>query len=281
MLQDIRVLTPEYAPQDLHHREGALNHLTGSLRPITAGNSGTPSMIVGPPGVGKTTIARFVAKRLKSENPEIKWCRVDCLNHSTPGVLLNHVCAELELLSEVPVAGTPRGTYYDRLRESGSQLVVILDEVTHCDDRSILTTLHDIDTVTPIYITTDEPSLLADLDGRAADRLRQAATVRLDPYSDGALVDILKARTDLALAPGSLESGVLEACADTAAGSARQAIELCRQAITHARDSGRGHVSVADVAAVEHTAHRNIFARRVADLGSHQRILSTSQSIAS
>jgi len=51
---------------------------------------------------------------------------------------------------------------------------------------------------------------------------------------------------DVALAPGSLADGVIEECADIAAGNARHAIALLRKAVRATTDDGRAHVERED-----------------------------------
>jgi len=273
MILNARPLTPEYAPRDLHHRDGELDALTAALAPLTSGSGGEPVLMDGPPGVGKTTLARFVARQLESEAFDVRWGYVDCLTRSAPGALLNQLCHDAGVAASLTLAATAVGEYYDALAAADGQVVVICDEVAFADDKDVLAGLYETAGVTPIYITTDGESLLADVVGRSADRLRHAEAVHLRPYTHSALVDILRARANVALAPGSLGNGVIEECADIAAGNARHAIALLRKAVRATASDGQAHVERADVAAVADAALEDIHQRRIGNLGNHQRVL--------
>jgi len=91
--------------------------------------------------------------------------------------------------------------------------------------------------------------------------------------ADSTKGEILRARVDVALAPGSLGDGVIEECADIAAGNARHAIALLRKTVRTTTDDGRAHVEREDVAAVADAALTAMHQRRIANLGSHQRVL--------
>ena len=59
MIQDTRVLQPEFIPKEVAHRDAEVNHLSRTLDPLTADEPPETPLLLGPSGTGKTCIARF------------------------------------------------------------------------------------------------------------------------------------------------------------------------------------------------------------------------------
>jgi len=70
MIENARVLQPEFIPSEVEHRDGEINHLSHALDPITRGERAEIAFLTGPPGTGKTCIAQFALTRLR-ENIEV------------------------------------------------------------------------------------------------------------------------------------------------------------------------------------------------------------------
>jgi len=273
MIRNHRHLTPEGSPKELVHRDGELDAITTALDPITDGYPGEAVLISGPTGVGKTTVAKEVVDRLMEATFDVRFGYVNCITRSSPGSLLNKVCRDAGVGNALTVEATPVADYYETLETCEDQIVVILDEAGFAEDDSVLAALYDTHGVTPIYITTDIDTMLAGMDSRTADRVRSSRSVHLERYSHGALVDILRNRASVALAPGALADSVLERCADVAAGNARHALTLLLRSVRHVNNDGRARVTPADVEAIVDDARAELYKRRVKDLGSHQRVL--------
>lgn len=78
MITNARVLDPEFVPRDVVHRDGEINHLTSTLRPITDGGMPEPAFLYGPSGTGKTCIAKYALNRLQEAVLEINTQLVNC-----------------------------------------------------------------------------------------------------------------------------------------------------------------------------------------------------------
>lgn len=83
MITDARVLDPEFVPQDVVHRDGEINHLASTLKPIMDGESAEPSFLYGPSGTGKTCIARYALDRLRETIIEVETQYVNCWDDHT------------------------------------------------------------------------------------------------------------------------------------------------------------------------------------------------------
>jgi Cdc6-like AAA superfamily ATPase len=71
MITHPRVFDDEWTPQELHHREGAVEVLSEAFDPATHGHAAKNVIIHGPSGVGKTVLAKHTMGRLE-EHADVK-----------------------------------------------------------------------------------------------------------------------------------------------------------------------------------------------------------------
>lgn len=273
MIVDHRVLDEQFVPNDLHHRDGEIDHLSSALRPIVAGHNAENALVFGQSGTGKTTIAKYVCQQLESRTPDVRWGYVDCTNDSTATGALYSLIRDAGLGLTMPRNGTSKSMLVDRLRDYDGHFVAVVDEVDVLEDTSLLLTLYQVPKVSMVAICVDQDHLFADLDSRAKSRLRSAVSVNLDPYSREEMCDILWGRVEAALPSGSIDQPPIDAIADPAAGDARCAISTLRLAARHTVENGRDLITVEDVEAVADDARADIRERYVEKLSTHQRLL--------
>ena len=101
IFKDETKLDISYVPRDLPNREKQLeklqNHFSGTL------NSGMSRnvLIFGDVGTGKTvTTKRFcqiISSDARKQGEEIKWARVNCMDHLSPNTILSAVFGELNI----------------------------------------------------------------------------------------------------------------------------------------------------------------------------------------
>ncbi len=273
MITDARALQRSFVPQELQHRDGQISYLSAALRPITRGSPGEHTFIYGPSGSGKTTLAKYVAEQLQAAAFGFRWGYVNCMSDSSINAVLQRLVRDAGLAAHLSTDGTPASEFYDQFREFDGQVLVILDEVDCLEDESVLHALYDLENVTMVVITISEDNLLVRCDSRVQSRLRSMTTVALEKYSHAQLVDILRARIRAGLAPGVITSAAIAEIADRAAGDAREAIAILRQAVMVVDSSQEREITVDVVRRVEDDAREEIRRDRVDDLGTHKRLL--------
>ncbi|AEH38859.1 Cdc6/Cdc18 family protein [Halopiger xanaduensis] len=274
MIDNARALKPSHVPSDLYHRDAKIGQLADALRPIADGDTGENVLIFGPSGTGKTTLARFVVRKLERETLDFRWGYHNCISGSSKTEVLYGIMRDAGLGADLKKTGSPTMAFIDRIRESDKRVIAIVDEVDVLEDDTTLQALYEIPNVTIIAITINEDDLFAHLDSRVQSRLRSAETLTLDRFKHDQLVDILQARIRAGLRPGTITPDAIDYIADVAAGDAREAIGILRSAARSvSRDDDRSQITTGVINQVRAAALEEIHLERVEDLGTHKRLL--------
>ena len=271
MITDARALKPEFVPQDLHHREGQIDHLSTVLAPLQF-DSAENVTIFGPSGSGKTTIAKYVVTQLERETLGIRWGYVDGMADNTTAAALHQIVRDVNLGADLRRRGEPTALALDRLRECDDQIVAILDEVSVLEERPIVA-LANLPNVSVVAITIDEVEWLDSLSAGASSRMRSAATVHLEKYTLDELVDILDSRVTHGLMKSRVDDEAVRRAADIAAGDARRGIALLRRAAQRVEKNDQRQLTAETIESVVGAAENDIQQRRIRSLGTHQRLL--------
>jgi len=271
MITDARALRPDFVPRDLHHRDGQIGHLSSVLAP-SALDHAEDVCLFGPSGAGKTTIAKYTLSQLGREMLGMRWGYVNCMADSTHAAVLHKLVREIGLGADLRREGSPSSEAIHRLRQCDDQIVAILDEVAVLGEQPLLA-LWEVPNVSLICITTDEDRWFTDLGSAAQSRMQSAATIRLEKYSYGELLDILNSRISHGLIGSRVDEEAVAYIADVAAGDARRAIAILRRAADHVESEDIRQLTAAVVEGVIEDADEEIRERRVRSLGTHQRLL--------
>ncbi len=244
---DREVLTHDYVPEELPHREEEISRLAYILASVLKGGRPSNVFMYGKTGTGKTAVARYVLKKLKERASQvgipISYAYVNCKYRKTNYRVLVKICEELGCTG-IPNTGLPTDVVFDKLIKFIEKLdrlvIVILDEldwlVRNAGD-DVLYQLTRINNdlrgakVSLIGITNDL-KFREYLDSRVLSSLSEESIV-FKPYNSEQLYNILKMRADLAFKPGVVSEEALRLAAALAAqehGDARRAIDLLRVA---------------------------------------------------
>lgn len=275
MIDNARALETAYVPQDLEHREGKINQLVGELKPIIHGMAGEHSFIFGPSGTGKTTLAKFVVRKLQEEAFGVRQAYHNCMSASAKTDVLHGLVDDSGVGRHLPKDGVSATRYLNCLEDADDHIVAIVDEVDVLDDESTLLALSEIPNVTLVMITINENDFFSDprFDGRVQSRFGRNEKIQLHKYEQHELEDILWARIEAGLKPGVIDEYVVEYIANMAAGDAREALILLRRATKRVISDDRSEISVGDVDAVEEDAIAEKRQDHIDALGTHKRLL--------
>ncbi len=274
MIRDARVLRPEFVPREVEHRNAEVNVLSNALRPIMDGQPGETTLLLGPSGAGKTCVARYTVERLRENVLDIETKYVNCWQDYTRFRVLYQVLDGVGRTVDVHRQSTPTDELLDRIQSyDGPQCVVILDEVDQLEDKSVLYDLYRARGVSLVLVANREEELFAQLDDRLTSRFHNSVRVKFDKYRLDELVSILDARVRWALSEDAIGKQELALVADAAAGDARIAIGVLRNAARRAQQANRGAITrdVVDEAIPE--GRQEVRQKAVEQLHPHQRVL--------
>lgn len=275
MIEDARVLRPEFVPGELHHREGEIDVLTAALEPIADGVPGSDTFIFGPTGTGKTVLSRHAVDLLERETlADVADAYVNCISTSTPTSMLYELATDAGLAADLRRQGHGPDRFIDRIENADRQVVAVLDEVAVLTDYSVLASLAEIENLTPIMVCIDEHELFASFNESVRSRFSAHRTITLDRYSVPELTSILKGRVNHGLESGVIHDDEIEFIADRAVGDARVGIALLRLAVEAVR-AGRADTPITTdlIDDVADDAHEDIRQRKVRELDTEKRLL--------
>ena len=249
------VLSPEFLPDFLPHRETQIQQLASNLNPATKGRKPQNTFIFGPPGIGKTCVTRFVFRELeKFSGDSVKTIFINTWDYNTaPGLLTKIV---LELGYPLPRRGLSKDEIVEKLiellRKRKKPLIIGLDEVDQLikKDDSALYDLLRINQYTETPLGLVMISNYSDIFSKVEPRIKSSLDVEelgFKGYSIEEMKDILNERCKEAFRPGVIQEGVVLLCANHAVnmgGDVRIGLECLRKAANICEKEGGDKILV-------------------------------------
>lgn len=241
MITHPRVFDDEWTPQELYHREGAVEVLSEAFDPATQGHAARNVIVHGPSGVGKTVLAKHTIGRLE-QHADVCTGLVEGLGTTTGAVLRRAVAARDATPPQNATVEDLRWQLRDRIEQP---MILVLDEAEGLPSTDALDQLLAIDRLSVVAIVHDEDRWLA----RISDDARQAfaVSIGLDRYHIDELAAILRARAEKGLAKSVVTDPQLERIADEVAGVARYGIQSLHAAAQLATERDHWTIEEQDI----------------------------------
>ncbi|MFB6100713.1 MAG: Cdc6/Cdc18 family protein [Candidatus Nanohalobium sp.] len=240
IITDARVLTADYLPNKMVHREGERQEIARNLKPLVEGGNPENMLLYGPPGTGKTAMARYVVEELKEE-VFANSSYVNCFSQKSRFEIF------YELLGQkltTPRDGTSTEKIVDMFEERVRKepTVMIIDEVDQITDDEVLYELSRFHNVGMIFIANDQ-KVFSHFEDRVRSRLSGMRRIHFRRYDRKELKDILEARRKHGLKKDVVSDEQLEEIAAKAGGDARIALNTLRFAAREAERQEKGEIT--------------------------------------
>lgn len=212
------VLSTEYLPKLLPHREDEIKRLAKNIHPASRGRKPQNTFMFGPPGIGKTAVVKNVFSEFEEYSERVRCIYVNCWDFKTPTALLTRITTDVGFFTQR--RGWGKDEVMQRLIESLSKttkgLVVCLDEVDQLKKDALYDLLRLNQYVkNPIGIVfiSNYPQVFADVEPRIRSSL-SVEQLEFRPYTLEEMKGILTARARDAFR--SFEPAAVMLCANHA-----------------------------------------------------------------
>jgi len=249
-------LEPSFVPPKLVRREKELALLVKRYRESLAKGLPFHLLLTGGIGSGKTALARRLAAEVERAGRlgdyPARSAYINCWRRASDRTVM------LDLLRTVDVSLPDRGyslsemldVFEQGIRRNPSHRIVLLDEAAALVRQEtklvyLLSRSREVELGSISLMLIAAEDLLPYLDAASRSSFGVTHRLALAPYDREALADILAARAELALRPGSYDRDVLDQIARIAAanGDARFALEVLANAARLAEDDGADAIS--------------------------------------
>ncbi len=253
-------LDPSYLPPQLVHREREVALASRRFREAFAKGLPYHLMLTGGVGSGKTALARRVGADLvragRTGGFPVHVAYINCWRRASDRTVM------LDLLRSVDVSLPDRGyslsemldVFEQGIRKNPRHLLVLLDEASALVRQEtklvyLLSRSREVELGSISLVLIAVEDLLPFLDPASRSSFGVTHRLALEPYDRAGLADILVARAELALAPGTFEPEVLDQIARIAApnGDARFALEILSGAAHLAEEADADAISAEHV----------------------------------
>ena len=233
VIGDRRVLTADFLPNRMVHRGQERQEIADALKPMMNEERPRNVLLHGPPGTGKSTMARYVVEKMK-EHMNLISGSVNCWRYPSRFKMYHSL---LQDMGEKMIhrTGTPTDKLVDKFEKKVRKrpAVVVLDEVDQVEEERILYDMARYNRTGLIMIANQE-NVFYNLDQRIRSSLSSRKNIRFQAYTEEELLDILRDRRQWGLRDGCIEDSQLRRMASRANGDARVAINSLRIAAEEA-----------------------------------------------
>lgn len=273
VIEDARVLTADFLPNRMVHRDAQVKQIKRNLEPMLEGEPPRDMLLYGPPGTGKTTMTEYVVDELQRHSSEVMSGSVNCWRYPSRFKVYYNLLQELGV-NLIHRTGTPTDELVDKFRSKVSKRpsIIILDEVDQVEDERILYDFAREENIALVMIANKETALY-DVDDRIRSSLEGTREVKFPAYDTDEIVDILLDRRKWGLRNEAVSRSELRKIATRADGDARIAINALRIAAEEAEEQDLEEITSEVVQEALPEAEKQNKSKSIEKLNGHQKVL--------
>ncbi len=226
IIRDLRVLTEQFIPSKIIHRDSQISTIRDDLSPIVNGKQARNVFLYGPPGTGKTCLSKFIIEELKSHIP-VTSSYINCWTTPSDFQILYNILHEFGQ-TFIHRKGIPTDELLEKVKAKikGKNCVIILDEVDQIESDRIIYEFLSLGACL-IFISNKETALFG-FEERIRSRLASINYIEFPHYKEYEIIDILKTRAEYGLLPHAASQELIEKIASVSEGDSRFAIDTLR-----------------------------------------------------
>src|SRR3989338_3270885 len=226
IIKDLRVLTEQFIPSKIVHRDSQISTIRDDLSPFLKGKQARNIFLYGPPGCGKTCISKFIVEELKSHIPVMS-CYVNCWTSPSEFKILYNILHDFGQMF-VHRKGIPTDELLEQVKAKikGKNCVIIMDEVDQIESARIIYEFLSLGG--SLILISNKEHALFNFEERIRSRLASINYVEFPHYKEFEIADILKDRVEYGLLPRTASKELIEKIASISDGDSRFAIDTLR-----------------------------------------------------
>ena len=260
IFRDEQVFNPNYLPDTLLYRDTEVQTLVSLLRPGLRGGKPHNTLVIGPPGTGKTTTVHFLFSEIAKASDRMATVHINCKLSNTKFAVISEIHKAL-FGHRPPETGVPYTRVYTKimthLERKDMSLVVALDDIDYLLEQKYANDImYDILRAYEQFpkARTGVIAMLSREDFKAvlATKLYSVfmpQEVSFAPYSLQEVYEILLARSKAGFFPGVISPELVEHVASLTAahGDLRVGITLLSSSGILAESNARRFITREDI----------------------------------
>ena len=263
ILVDESVFDETFIPERLVARKGQMEEIARCLKPAKVGKSIKNVYIYGPPGVGKTSVTKWILK----ENFEKISVYINCWSKRTSHKMMEDILLQM---GHVVHGKESTSDLFKKFEKSKKKIIVCLDESDHMKDTDILYVLAR--NSCGLVLISNQAFSLSSVDKRISSSLF-LDEIEFRPYNKDEILEILKERVSYGFRPGSIGENLLSIVAGISNGDARIGLQTLKVAAKNAESNDLEKVTMDEVKAAAKSARKYRLSYLLGKLNDHQRTI--------